>query len=130
MKTLTRQARLIWAGFFFLLFGSGALLWADSQDALMERFRERAPVIDELRASGLVGENNRGLLTPRGNLSQQQGRIVEAENRDRQAFYALIAERRNLPPEQVGRVRARSIAERSSPGVWLQSPEGEWYQKE
>lgn len=114
----------------FLLFLTTHLLSANTSEELTERFRERAPAVDSLRASGLVGENNRGLMTPRGTLSQEQGRIVEAENRDRLAFYALIAERRNLTVDQVGRVRARAIAERSSAGVWLQNQEGEWYQKD
>ncbi|MGJ3241670.1 MAG: YdbL family protein [Opitutales bacterium] len=103
----------------------------DGDDALKQRFIERLPVLDQLRAEGAVGENNQGLLTLRNaTLSDQEKKVIEAENRDRRQLYAKLASRLDLSPEEVGRQRAVQIAKRARKGVWLQTPDGEWYRKQ
>lgn len=114
-----------------LLFALAAPVSAqDTEAALKERFLERLPVLDKLRAQGQIGENNQGLLTIRvPELPTEQQQVVAAENRDRQLLYTRLAARLDLSPEAVGRQRAAQIAKRASSGVWLQDARGEWYQK-
>jgi len=101
---------------------------AEDLNAVRARMEQRLPTIDDLKAQGAIGENNRGLLEVRsggGNASS----VVSAENRDRETVYSEIAKKNNTSAEQVGRARARRIAANSAPGVWLQRDNGEWYRK-
>ncbi len=104
---------------------------AGAQDAAgaQQRMRERVAHIDALKSAGSVGENNRGLLEPRGDLDDRGRELVSAENADRMLAYQEIARRNGTSPDVVGRQRAEQIARRSISGVWLQNPEGEWYRK-
>ena len=97
--------------------------------AIMQRMQERLPEIDRLLQESLVGEGNRGILEARAELSEEQARLVAAENQDRIAVYRAIANRAGQSIEEVARQRALQIRTRASPGIWLQSPEGEWYRK-
>jgi uncharacterized protein YdbL (DUF1318 family) len=117
---------------FFIYFFVGLLVTSvvSAQDrALMERMRERLPLIDVLLTSQIVGEGNRGFLIPRAELSEQQVILLEAENRDRAAAYVAISRRTESTPETVGRQRALQIRERATEGVWLQDEEGKWYRQ-
>ena len=115
----------IFLSLFFVAFAS-----ADTREALAERFAERDEAISALLLNQKVGENNRGFLSPRDELSEEEEKLVEAENEDRLAFYQLVAEQVNRSVEEVGLGRARQLAQRSVPGVWVQTREGEWIIKE
>lgn len=92
------------------------------------RMLERLPVIVDMKARGVVGENNQGYLELlRGQTENQD--LVAAENRDRRAVYEQIARQTNTNIQVVGQRRALQIAERASPGEWLQGAQGNWYQK-
>lgn len=101
---------------------------AQDLGAAQTRMAERLPRIDALKAEGTLGENNRGLLEVRG-ASEEAGTVSVAENRDREAVYAGIARQTGATPAAVGVARARQIAAKSAPGVWLQRENGEWYRK-
>lgn len=98
-----------------------------SAQGLKERMAARLPVIDDLKARGIVGENNQGYLEFVG--PPEKAQVVAAENADRQAAYATIARQTGASPEAVGRQRAAQIAQKSMPGVRLQKPDGTWYTK-
>jgi uncharacterized protein YdbL (DUF1318 family) len=97
-----------------------------SADALIASMQERLPELMALKLAGEVGENNRALVEARGPLDAAANRLIAAENRDRMAHYALLAERLNLPVGAIQTKRAEQIRERSPSGVWLQSPDGAW----
>ena len=100
-----------------------------SEAELLESMRERLPAIMELKLAGKLGETNRALLTPRGGLDQAQRKLLEAENKDRIAFYRKVSARLGVSLEAVQRKRAKQIREASPEGVWLQSAKGEWEKK-
>lgn len=102
---------------------------ADDAATINRRMAERLPALDALKERLVVGENNQGFVEARGSLSGGEGDVVTAENRDRGAIYELIARSQSTSAEAVGRARARQIAERSKPGLWLQAPDGSWYRK-
>jgi hypothetical protein len=88
----------------------------------------RLPTIDAMKNSGIVGENNQGLLEYRSAKKPHQN-IVAAENQDRQRVYAAIAHKIGTSPAMVGQRRARKLAEIGAKGQWFQSPAGKWYRK-
>jgi uncharacterized protein len=90
---------------------------------------ERIPGIDALKDRGVVGENNRGLLEPRGQVAPPEQQMISDENSDRTAVYVALAQQTGTSPDVVGRQRAQQIAIRSKRGVWLQDANGEWRQK-
>lgn len=115
-------------GIALLLLIASPMLQANDLDAVKARMVQRQPALDALRRDGAIGENNRGFTEVRkasGNASE----ISSAENKDREIVYADIARMTGSTSEQVGRARARQIANGSAKGVWLQSESGEWYQK-
>ncbi|MBA4137631.1 MAG: DUF1318 domain-containing protein [Opitutus sp.] len=102
--------------------------FAQSAAEVRQRMAQRIPQIDDLKAKGAVGENNRGLLEVRdggGNAAQ----VVAEENRDREAVYALIAKETGATADSVGRARAKQIASASKSGVWVQDESGAWKKK-
>jgi uncharacterized protein YdbL (DUF1318 family) len=101
---------------------------ADDLATVKARMEQRLSVIDQLKAKGVVGENNRGLMELKGG-DVDAGDAVAAENRDRGIVYAEIAKQTRTSVEQVARHRARQIAAASAPGVWLQKDDGTWYKK-
>ncbi len=95
---------------------------------IKQRMIARKPAISELKAAGVVGENNLGYLAFVNNKKVQED-IVNAENQDRKKVYAAIAGKQGVSPEEVGRRRAIQIAEIAGKGEWLQDKTGKWYQK-
>ena len=92
------------------------------------RMKERLPVIKELKAKGIIGEDNKGYLQFIGGNKTKED-VVNAENFDRKKIYTAIAKQQGASFENVGKRRAMTIAEKAKPGEWLQKDNGEWYQK-
>lgn len=101
---------------------------AQSAGQLRQRMAQRLPQVDELKAGGAVGENNRGFLEVRGGAAGAESAVAD-ENRDREAVYALIARETGSTADAVGRARAKQIAAASKPGVWVQDDAGAWKKK-
>ena len=94
-----------------------------------QRMAQRLASIDALKDRGVVGENNRGYLEARGALTGEENGTMGAENSDRSTVYAALAQQTGSSSDQVGRARARQIAQNSRPGVWLQDESGQWHRK-
>ncbi|PIE71903.1 MAG: hypothetical protein CSA22_00355 [Deltaproteobacteria bacterium] len=94
---------------------------------IKERMRSRIPALKVLKAEGIIGENNRGYLEFRAPETQKQ--LVMAENADRKTVYQAIAKKQGATLELVEQLRARQIAEKALPGVWIQLPDGTWKKK-
>jgi hypothetical protein len=90
--------------------------------------KERLPVIVELKAKGIVGENNKGYLEFVGG-KKEKADVVAAENEDRKQVYAAIAKQQGTTTELVGKRRALQLAKRADPGEWVQDAAGKWIQK-
>jgi uncharacterized protein len=99
--------------------------WA--QD-IKTRMRDRLPTLVGLKTRGVIGENNQGYLDMlKGQTEKKE--VVAAENQDRRTIYAEIARKTSTTIEVVGQRRAIQIAEKASPGEWLQDAAGKWYKK-
>ncbi len=112
---------------FFLLVSFSCL---QGQDAtLTARMKERLPKVDALLEQGLAGESNEGYLVSRSKLNSEQQKILQEENQDRAIVYQMIAQKTGQPVAIVASQRAEQIRNRAVKGVWLQKPDGTWYQK-
>ena len=103
---------------------------AHAQDlgAVKACMAQRLSKLDNFKARGLLGENNRGFVDLRGS-DTAAGDVMAEENRDRGEVYAALAKQTGSSAEQVGRARAKQIAAGSAAGVWLQREDGTWYKK-
>lgn len=108
-----------------LMLLSSSLVFAAGEK---ERMLDRVPKINTLKSAGIVGEKADGLL---GFVkkSPSDEALVNAENKDRKAVYALIAKSQKVSAAVVARRRALQIAEQAAKGHWLQNTGGKWYQK-
>jgi uncharacterized protein YdbL (DUF1318 family) len=96
---------------------------------LHNSFLQRRPALEALRASGVARENNQGFVELNGG-DDKAAQIVKDENDDRTKAFDIIAQKDGITADEVGRERAKKIAEKAKPGVWLQSPDGTWGQKQ
>jgi hypothetical protein len=132
MKTARFFRILLAVGIAFAAVGRTQAQTPDGRIPLsvLRKYQEkRLPALDALKASGVVGENNQGFVEVRGNGGDDVANLVAVENHDRAVVYTVLARKYNIGPEQVGLLRAKKIAEKSKPGIWLQAPDGTWYQK-
>jgi hypothetical protein len=120
-RTLTKILTFLLIGFFVL----GVSAFADDIKA---RMKNRLPVIKELKAQGIAGEDNKGYLQFVDGKKAKED-VVAAENKDRKTVYTAIAKQKGTTAELVGKRRALQIAKKASPGEWLQDASGKWYQK-
>jgi uncharacterized protein YdbL (DUF1318 family) len=95
---------------------------------IKERMRDRLPRIIELKAAGVIGENNQGFLSHVGDRKPDPA-LVDAENKDRKRVYEAIAKQQGTTAAVVGQRRAMQIAEKAKPGEWLQDAGGKWTRK-
>ena len=96
---------------------------------IKERLEERLPAINRLKEALIIGENNQGYLTVKGEISKEDQAIVDAENSDRKKIYELLAKKTDVSVDVVQARRAEAIAKKSKKGIWLQKADGTWYKK-
>ena len=120
-RTITKIITILVIGFFM----PGVMALADDIKA---RMKNRLPVIKELKAQGIVGEDSEGYLQFVGG-KKAKADIVAAENKDRKTVYTAIAKQQGTTAELVGKRRALQIAKKAAPGEWVQDAGGNWIQK-
>ena len=96
---------------------------------IRENMKQRQGAVNALLAKGSIGEANTGFLAVRGTLSEEEQKLVNAENQDRKTVYEAIAKQQKAAAAQVGARRAIKIAELAKSGTWLQDADGKWSQK-
>ncbi len=96
----------------------------------LENRRNRFDQLKELKAKGVVGENNRGYVELLGNDSSA-GSLVESENQDRKVIYQAIEVQNNLSGarETIEKVFAQVQRDKASPGDKIQTEDGKWVVK-
>jgi len=106
--------------------------------ALKASMKDRAAQLKPYLSAGNVGIGRDGMLVVRGldgvALGEQAKirRLVEAENSDRKALYAAIAEANGYGRERIGDIQnifADTWVEKAEKGWPIQSPSGGWTKK-
>ncbi len=134
------------------LLGLGAATaWAEEQvpepavsnPAIRRLIASRAARLEDIRrwkASGVLGESRAALLEVRS-LEAVPGlkeraevqRLVRDENADREQLFREVAAATDVALDQLDRIRstyAETLRANSSPGDWVQLPDGTWVRKE
>ena len=93
-----------------------------------ERMLKRIPQIRALKTEGLIGEKANGLL---GFVKKSPAdrALVNAENEDRKAAYAEIAQSQGSSAAVVAKRRASQLVEQAVSGDWFQDAASKWAQK-
>jgi uncharacterized protein YdbL (DUF1318 family) len=99
----------------------------------------RLDQLNDLKAKGVIGENNQGLVEARaletlGDLKARADvqRLVKAENIDREELYKEVAAAKGVDLAQLPKIRetyAETLRDRAKPGEWIQGPDGGWKRK-
>jgi uncharacterized protein len=92
--------------------------------------RDRFDQLRVLKASGAIGENNKGyveVLRAEGNAKS----LASAENTDRRTIYQTIAEQNGLEGaiSTIESVFAQVQRDKADPGDQIQTPDGAWASK-
>ena len=88
-----------------------------------------AQSLDELRASGVVGERFDGYAMVREAGASGAKGVVDEVNRKRRQIYEERASAQGVSVEQVGRVYAAQIFQQAPRGTWFLQENGSWRQK-
>ncbi len=111
-----------------VLLGLLVFIGTSAAQGIKERMKQRLPAIVELKAKGIVGENNSGYLGfVTGKKSQEK--MVASENKDRKAIYGYIAKQQNTSLKLVEKRRANTLSQRAIPGEFIQKADGSWVKK-
>jgi len=100
----------------------------------------RLSALNGWKASGVIGENNQGLVEARS-LDSVPGlkeradvqRLIRDENADREQLYREIAAAKNVELSLLPKIRetyASTLRDKARLGDWIQQPDGAWVQKE
>lgn len=116
------------AVFVVFMFSTEADCFAGSDD-IKSRMQKRLPTIVQMKADGIIGENNKGFLEFSPGSAKRDGNVIADENNDRQMVYSAIAKQQGTSAKLVGERRAIQISEKAKPGEWLQDKSGKWYKK-
>jgi len=111
-----------------IFLGVFVLVGTSMAEGIKERMKQRLPVIVELKAKGIVGENTQGYLAFVTGQTQEEA-LVASENNDRKAIYTQIAQQQNTTLDLVEKRRAITLAERAVPGEFIQNAAGAWVKK-
>jgi len=118
MRPFSRR-RLIFHGLAGALVLSAVPLWPR---------RAAAQTLDQLRASGAVGEAFDGFARVRKPVPGAKA-LVDRINAKRREIYAKRAAEQGITLDQVGRVYAGEIFRKAPPGTWFLQESGAWVQK-
>ena len=111
-----------------------ALSAADDAATIKKNMAERKPKIETLKKAGSVGENKDGYLEAMKKdkddkevkLSDDDKKLIEAENADRKVVYAAIAKKEGSTVDKVGELRAKQIRSKAAEGEFIQGEDGKW----
>ena len=115
-----------------LLFIFSSLIIGEvSADAnLTKRMKARLPDVMEAKLNGFIGESVDGLLLVRDKkVNSKVEKLVQAENKDRNSLFKLLAKDTGGDTKLVAKKFAKGIASRAKKGHWFKNSSGNWISK-
>lgn len=88
-----------------------------------------AQTLDDLRASGAIGERFDGYVVVRDANAAGAKSVANEVNAKRKSLYEERAASEGVAPEDVGRVYAGQIMKQAPGGTWFLDANGNWRQK-
>lgn len=101
-----------------------------AREVMMGRFDARRPLLKEIKAKGIVGEDAKGLIQFVGAKQAESETLVATENSDRKLIYERIAKKQNTSVEKVATMKAEKNAKEALPGEYIQDASGKWTKKD
>ena len=95
---------------------------------IKDRMKQRLPVIADLKAKGIIGEDNQGYLGFVTSEKPHQG-VIAAENKDREMIYMHFAKQQKTTVNVVEKIQANRKAERTKTGEFFQNQDGSWHKR-
>ncbi len=105
---------------------------------LKARMKQRYQKLAPFFRKGILGEKADGFLVIRNSngldlrTKTQVKRLVQAENSDRKALYAAVAQAMKIPASQITRIAAifaKQWQNTAPKGTWLETQPGKWVKK-
>ncbi len=114
-----KRTRLAIAFLLAVLVGAAPVAARDDKEQLKQRFEQRYSKLVELKQAGRVGETWGGFLDvvePRFRDDEAARTMLDEENRDRRALYAMLAEelKAQLPEPERSKMTPQVAAERNA----------------
>ncbi|MEE8360119.1 MAG: YdbL family protein [Candidatus Omnitrophota bacterium] len=110
---------------FFVSTAYAQGLSSDIEKAALRR-RARHSELASFQASGVIGEDNAGLVTVRGAGGLSAQNLVSAENKDRMIIYKGVASKNGTSVHSVQKVYAKRLQKDAPKGTPVQSDSGGW----
>lgn len=107
------------------LLGVGRALWLALALTILTALPAWADSLENLRASGAIGESYNGYVVAREPGAQEEAEEINAKRR---AIYQEKAAAQGIDIEQVAKVYAAEIIRTVPPGTWIQT-NGQWRKK-
>lgn len=141
---MTHSRYIVWlCGLLFIAVTAGAASGQSvDRGKLKQRFEERYPTLSQLKEVAKIGETWQGFVAavdPGLKEDRKAWSVIEDENRDRKAFYQLLAEeiaadpnaskRLVVTPQVIAERNASRNFERASSTALLRVAEGIWVTK-
>lgn len=117
--------------FSFLIF-SANMVQADTREEIKERMKKRFPEIQKLKKENKIGETYLGLveiISDKDTAETEIRLVVDAENRDREMLYELIAKAQKTTPEVVAKTNALRIFRKASLKAMFKNKDDAWREK-
>lgn len=115
---------LVIAGLVFLTFSQAS---AREKEEIVQSLKDRIGIVNQLKASGVVGETNNGYLAFVGNVEKAD--IVDAENKDRKELYEILADDEGTSIQVIEKNMGVVKAQRAGQGEFFQTSDGKWVKK-
>jgi uncharacterized protein YdbL (DUF1318 family) len=119
---MNRRYALEWSRLGGLVFAMSLLLALIAPSA-------GAQSLDDLRASGAIGERYDGYVVVRDANAAGANKVAKEVNAKRRALYEERAAAQGVKPADVGLVYAGQIMKQAPGGTWFQDANGNWRQK-
>ena len=114
--------------FTCLALALSASAWARSLNDIKQAMIQRAPLIAQLKAQGIVGESNAGYLAFVSSARAEEAQVA-AENKDRKSIYTYVAKKENTSLDVVEKRQGKRKAQKAKPGEFYQDSNGAWVKK-
>ncbi len=113
----------------------------DPRTELKKRMTQRHAGLEKLRDAEKIGETHAGLveaikpatgkekIDPADPKSGTVGELLDAENKDRKALYALLAKDLKVTPDEIGKQNGIRTLQKAADEHWLKLVDGTWAQK-
>lgn len=88
----------------------------------------QALTLDEARSQGRVGETLNGYIAPLRE-DKETLALVERINKARTESYQQLADRNNIPVDDVANMAGQKLVARAKPGEYVRGINGKWLRK-